>query len=165
MTMKCVILKMMKIDGLFFALLVSGLLAAAFVSCATPEERLTPPKSTSEYRLSDIENNITENPVKALHLVEVYKLIYKGRIAVTSEEEDYLAKLEKAAIQKLTDDQALAINEKRWDDAVSMARSLSALGITVQSTGMAPDIILAQAQDALAKGENLKAFLAAVRAN
>ncbi|MDR2048053.1 MAG: trypsin-like peptidase domain-containing protein [Treponema sp.] len=68
-------------------------------------------------------------------------------------------------MEKLRENNALAIREKRWDDAASMARSLSALGITVESTGMEPDIILAGAKDALDEGGNLRAFLAVVRAN
>jgi S1-C subfamily serine protease len=134
-------------------------------ACKSAEERLSPPKSTAEYRLADIEKFSAESPEKALHLCEVFRLVYGpgGRQSYGAETETRLAELEKAAVQKLRDNQAAAIEAKRWDDAASMARSLAALGIAVESTGMEPDIILAQAKDALAKGDNLKAFLAAVR--
>lgn len=133
-------------------------LAAAFVflGCASAEDRLLPPRSTMDYRISDIEKSAAEDPVKALHLAGVYRAIYG---------DGELEELEAAAARKLADNQALAMREKRWEDAASMARSLAALGIAVESTGMEPDLILAGAKDALAAGNNLKAFLAAVRAH
>ncbi|MDR0402708.1 MAG: trypsin-like peptidase domain-containing protein [Treponema sp.] len=136
---------------------------ALIFSCATAEERLAPPKSTSEYRLGDIEKNIAEAPEKALHLAGVYRAIYGS--GFDEETENHVKRLEAAAVEKLRENQALAIREKRWDDAASMARSLAALGITVENTGMEPDIILAGAKDALNEGSNLQAFLAVVRAN
>jgi len=62
-------------------------------------------------------------------------------------------------------DQLRAIEEKRWSDAVSLARSLSALGIPVESTGEEPELALEYAREQFEKGNNLAAFLAAVRAH
>ena len=136
---------------------------AVVFSCVSAEDRLAPPKSTSEYRLGDIEKNISESPEKALHLAGVYRAIYGN--SFDEETETRVKKLEEAAVEKFRENQALAIREKRWDNAASMARSLSALGIVVESTGMEPEIILAGAKDSLNEGSNLQAFLAVVRAN
>jgi S1-C subfamily serine protease len=135
-----------------------------FVSCKSAEDRLAPPKSTSEYRLSDIEKNIDGDPAKALYQAGLYRILYE-KDADYEASRERLAELEERAVEKLKKDQAAAIGEKRWEDAASMARSLAALGIAVESTGEEPDIILAGAKDALAEGNNLKAFIAAVRAH
>ena len=142
------------------------ILVLVALSCASAEDRLLPPKSTVEYRISDIEKNIPENPETALHLLGVYRAIYGSE--GSGSQEDNRAKLEEleaAAIKNLKDKQALAIQEKRWDDAASLSRSLAALGINVEQTGMEPAVILAAARDALAEGDGIRAFLSAVRAH
>jgi S1-C subfamily serine protease len=149
------ICRMKHMRPLFFFVLVA---AFAFFGCASAEDRLLPPKSTRDYRISDIEKSAVEDPVTALHLAGVYRAIY-------GDGDGELDELQAAAARKLVDNQALAMREKRWDDAASMARSLAALGIAVENTGMEPGVILAGAKDALAGGNNLKAFLAAVRAH
>ncbi|MDR2048054.1 MAG: hypothetical protein LBP69_01220 [Treponema sp.] len=53
-----------------------GFVFALVFACTTAEERLAPPKSTSEYRLEDLEKNVLEAPEKALHLAEVYRVVY-----------------------------------------------------------------------------------------
>ncbi|MDR1507650.1 MAG: S1C family serine protease [Treponema sp.] len=149
--------------GAFPVFALCAIFSAVVFSCATAEERLAPPKSTSEYRLEDIERNVGASPEKALHLAGVYRAIY-GR-SFDEADEARTKRLEDSAVEKLRENQAAAVREKRWDDAASMARSLSALGIAVENTGMEPDIILAQAKDALEKGSSLEAFLAAVRSH
>jgi len=148
-------------------LLFPVLALALFFSCKTSEDKLQPVKSTSVYRLEDIEKYVSENPARAIHFITVYRTLYgeKSRYAqsFTVETAELLDKFESQAIENLKAAQVLAINEKRWEDAASMARSLAAMGITVDSTGMEPGIILAEASAALAKGNNLKAFLSAVR--
>jgi S1-C subfamily serine protease len=61
--------------------------------------------------------------------------------------------------------QEKAIAEKRWPDAASLARSLAALGIRVESTGEEPELALEYAKEQLEGGGALAGFLSAVRAN
>ena len=148
---------------LFFALL------PVFFSCLSAEEKLAPLKSTSEYRLEDIEKSVTEDPVRAIYQIYIYRTLY-GEASphaqdYTAEAAGRLGDLEAQAAGNLKAQQTLAIEEKRWDDAASLARSLAALGITVDSTGMEPEIVLAEAKDALGEGDNLRAFLSAVRSH
>ncbi|MDR1596193.1 MAG: trypsin-like peptidase domain-containing protein, partial [Treponema sp.] len=134
-------------------------LPLACISTAQAEKRLAPPRSTGELRLEDIQRYVLEEPARAIHLIGVYRGIYKDALA-----EDILA-LENQAIQNLKDAQATAIREKRWEDAASLARSLTTQGIHAESTGMEPDILLADAKDQLSAGNNLPAFLSAVRSH
>jgi S1-C subfamily serine protease len=122
-------------------------------------ERLVPLKSTGELRLEDIEGQLEESPERALHLIGAYRSVYGA------EPESRLDGLEKEAVDQLRAAQARAIAEKRWDDAASLARSLAAWGIPVESTGMEPDLILADAKEKLSQGNHLGAFLAAVRSH
>ncbi|MDR2767895.1 MAG: S1C family serine protease [Treponema sp.] len=145
------------------------LLAAALFSCASAEQKLAPPKSTSEYRLSDIENCLESDGAKAIHLISVFKALYGPESRYAS---DYTEALEKQlegyrvrAVENMRAAQARALDEKRWEDAASLARSLAALGVTVENTGAESEIILAEAVEALAAGENLKAFLLALRSH
>lgn len=129
------------------------------VSATQAEKRLAPPRSTGELRLEDIQRYVLEEPVRAIHLIGVYRSIYKDALG-----EEILA-MENQAIQNLKDAQALAIREKRWEDAASLARSLATQGIHAESTGMEPDLLLADATDQLSAGNNLPAFLSAVRSH
>jgi S1-C subfamily serine protease len=142
---------------------------AVLLSCQTAEDKLKPPRSTSEYRLEDIEKFAADDPVKAIHLVTVYRSLYgeESRHAqdFTSQMDERLTRLGNLAMENLKAAQLLAIEEKRWEDAASMARSLAAVGQGVDSTGMEPEIILAEAKAALEEGHNLKAFLSAVRSH
>jgi len=134
------------------------LLFTLVFSCTTAEEKLQPVKSTSAYRMEDIEHQTAEDPVKAIHLITVYRALYgeESRHSgnFTPETEEHLKQLESMAIENLKTAQILAIEEKRWDDAASMARSLAALGIKVSNTGMEPDILLAEAKASLETGDN-----------
>ncbi|MDR3333540.1 MAG: S1C family serine protease [Treponema sp.] len=151
---------------LFFLTVTMGLLGSC-LSSATQEQRLSPPKSTGEYRLEDIRRYVSEDPVRAIHLIGVYEMIYgeKGVDPRRDELSGTLETLEAEAIQNLRGSQSTAIGENRWDDAASLARSLASLGITVENTGMEPDFILADAKQRLSEGNDLGAFLAAVRSH
>ena len=117
-------------------------LTLVFSSCHTQakaEKRLTPPKSVKDFRLDDIAKQITENPVRAIHLIKVYELIY-GQDSVypdgaDPEVRDRLDSLHEKAIEAIKAAQARAIEEKKWTEAVSYARSLARMGITVPQTG------------------------------
>jgi S1-C subfamily serine protease len=125
-----------------------------------------PSRSTSSIRLSDIEKQINENPVSALNLIYIYKEIY----SVTDDDEEnedwrQLAQYEKEAAENLCAKQDTAIEEERWDEAISLGRSIAALGIKNANTGKEAVFILADAKKKLQEGNNLGAFLAAVRSH
>ena len=141
-----------------------------FSSCntqAAAERRLAPPKSISDLRLNDISRYVSEDPAMAIHLIETYKIIYgPGTVYPDGENPEIMQQLSDytdAAVANLKSMQAKAIDEKRWSDAASLARSLSAMGISVESTGAEPDITLQYAKDQIGKN-NLTAFLAAAQA-
>ncbi|MCL2831528.1 MAG: trypsin-like peptidase domain-containing protein [Treponema sp.] len=149
-------------------LLICCLLIASCNTQAAAERRLAPPDSVSDIRLNDISRFTAEDPARALHLIEIYKIIY-GPDSVYPDGEnpeikDQLSRYSDEAVQNLRAMQLKAIEEKRWSEAASMARSLAALGITVESTGEEPDITLDYAKDQIGKN-NLTAFLAAAQAH
>jgi S1-C subfamily serine protease len=133
------------------------------LSAATQEKRLRPYVSTNEWRLKDIERYVTEDPVRAVHLIGMYDAIY-GERPDEPGTPARLAVLQQEAIDNIKASQVRAVGEKRWDDAASLARSLATLGIGVENSGMEPELVLASAKDYLARGNDLGAFLAAVRA-
>ncbi|MDR3123218.1 MAG: S1C family serine protease [Treponema sp.] len=151
---------------------ISALFAAAAlagcITAAQAEKRLAPVRSTEELRLEDIRRCVPEEPVRAIHLIGVYRVVYDAAAQEAEQDQalvEELAALEKQAVRNLEAAQKLAISEKRWEDAASMARSLSSLGISVENTGMEPDLLLAEARDRLKAGDNLSAFLSAVRSH
>jgi S1-C subfamily serine protease len=146
-------------------------LGSLFFSCGSTaaEMRLRPLVSTSEFRLNDIERYVSEDPVKAIHLIGMYRVLYGPYSSIGEEEDPARASkvdaLEEEARENLKAAQILAIAEKRWDDAASLARSLAALDIPVENTGMEPELLLESARDQLAAGNDLAAFLGAVRSH
>jgi len=122
-----------------------------------------PSRSTSLIRLDDIEKQISENPVAALHMIYIYKEVYSDKKNDSDNDWNNLLKYEKEAVENLRVMQEKAIKEERWDDAVSYSRSLASIGITVNKTGLEPDFLLADAKKKLADGNNLSAFLSAVK--
>jgi S1-C subfamily serine protease len=122
-------------------------------------------RTTSEIRLADIEKQIQDNPVNALNLIFIYKEVYS--VSYNSDNEDWrlLAQYEKAAIDNLIAFQERAITEERWDDAVSLGRSIASIEITTAHTGREAAFILADARKKLSEGNNVGAFLAAVRSH
>jgi S1-C subfamily serine protease len=141
---------------------------ASCLSPAVQEKRLSPRKSTSDWRLDDIERYVSEDPVKAIHFLGMYDVLYGAESPLAGElaaSADRLAALKAQALQNLEVSQARAVAEKNWEAAASLARSLEVLGIAVENTGMEPDLVLAAAKDQLDQGNDLGAFLAAVRAH
>ncbi|MDR2398281.1 MAG: S1C family serine protease [Spirochaetaceae bacterium] len=143
-----------------------------FLSCVSPavkEERLAPPKLNAEVRLDDIKGYISADPAQAIHLIGIYEALYGPASpyagAQSPETVETLKTLKTGAVDQLRASQERAIQEKRWDDAASLSRSLSSLGISVENTGNEPDFILAYAKQQLAEGNDLGAFLSAVRAH
>jgi S1-C subfamily serine protease len=146
-------------------------LCVSCLSVKTREKRLAPPgRSTGEFRLDDIRRYAAEDPVKAIDLIDIYRTIY-GQENPRREGPDMeaaldaLDALEAEAAVMLKEKQAGAIREERWDDAASLARSLASMGLGVENTGMEPDFILAEAKKSLADGNDLAAFLLAVRSH
>lgn len=134
-------------------------------SCAYEKEahrRLTPPKSTRDFRIEKIEESIPADPAKAIHLIGIFEIIYGGE---NTNEHQKIAELKERAIQNLKNDQEKAVTEKRWDDAASLERSLDALGIAPESSVKESNYLMAQAKEFLTNGNELAAFLTAVRSN
>jgi len=147
-------------------------LTVFFTSChtqAAAERKLTPPKSVKDFRLDDISKYVKDDPARAIHLIEVYGILYgPGTVypdGTDPEVRQRLDSLREEALEGLKASQVKAIEEKRWTDAASLARSLSRMGVDVENTGEEPDLVLQYAREQLAEGKNLTAFLAAVRAH
>jgi len=156
--------KIIKIEQIIITVLIV-LLSFSCVNTGKHEEDFSSPlRSTSSIRLSDIEKQIEENPISALYMIYIYKEVYINK--KNDEDDDWkkLLEYEKTAISNLRALQEKAVKEERWDDAVSFSRSLASIGITVEKTGLEPDLVLADAKKKLADGNNLSAFLAAVKA-
>ncbi|MDR3019848.1 MAG: S1C family serine protease [Treponema sp.] len=125
-------------------------------------------RSTSSIRLDDIEKEVSENPVYALHLIHIFKEAYSVTQNDDNEEnEDWnqLSKFEEKATENLLELQNKAIKEENWENAISLGRSISSLGITTENTGLEAQFILADAKERLEKNDILGAFLAAVRSH
>jgi len=133
------------------------------MSVKTQEERLTPRRSTSDIRIDDITQLVSTDPVQAIDLIGKYTVKYSQ--TDLADNEQTISDLKQQAIDNLRDMQAKAITEERWDDAASLSRSLSSLGVKVENTGMEPDFLLAGAKKDLADNNYLGAFLAAVQAH
>jgi S1-C subfamily serine protease len=148
-------------------LIIPGfIVTAAFAGCRSLDSSSgIPPRTTSATRLSDIERQIDDNPVSALNLIFIYKEIYAGTEEVKSEDWERLADFEIQAIKNLCEMQEKAIEEQRWDDAVSFGRSIASIGITTPHTGKEAEFTLLFAKKKLTEGDTLSAFLAAVRSH
>jgi len=129
----------------------------------------SPSKTTSSFRLSDIEKKVHESPVIALNQIYIYKEVYsftnnkKNKNEDEDEDWQQLAQYEKMATENLCALQDKAIEEEQWDDAVSFGRSIASLGIKNAHTGKEAEFILEGAKKKLKEGNNLGAFLAAVK--
>ncbi|MDR2901347.1 MAG: S1C family serine protease [Treponema sp.] len=158
--------KIKSVFGMCSAAILLVLSMGMFFSCASAEERLEPPKYSYEYRLDDIERLSREDPVKAIHLINVYEQIY-GESSPYKQENDgnapeRLAAAYDVSLKNLKNSQNVAFLEKRWDDAASFARSMSALGMNNDENGSEADFLLLKAKDELEKENNLSAFISAV---
>jgi S1-C subfamily serine protease len=150
-----------------FLFFLSALFVFSCESTGKAEDEF-PSHSTSSIRLGYIEKQINENPVSALNQIYIYKEIYSVSSTDNDEKnEDWrqLAQYEKEATENLCQMQDKAIEEERWDDAVSLGRSIAALGIKNANTGKEAAFILAGAKKKLKEGDNLGAFLAAVKSH
>jgi S1-C subfamily serine protease len=136
------------------------LLCPSCLTVTTQEKRLSPPrKAAEEYRMENIRRYAGEDPALAVHLMGMYLARFGSADAA---ELDFLRD---EALENLREAQARAVLEERWDDAASLARSLGALGVAVENTGMEADFVLAEAKKLLEGGDTLAAFLAAVRSH
>jgi serine protease Do len=141
-------------------------------SCNTQsaaERKLNPPKSVKDFRVDDISKQVKDDPAKAIHLLEIYDILYGARSETPNDYDpsvqSKLIALREEAAENLMNAQVKAVEEKRWADATSLARSLASLGIKAESTGDEPELVLEYAKEQLSEGKNLPAFLAAVRAH
>jgi S1-C subfamily serine protease len=125
----------------------------------------SPSRSTSSIRLEDIRNQINSNPVYALSLINIYKEVYSVSKNVDSDDLRRLAQYEEDAVKNLVAKREDAIKENMWEDAVSLGRSIAALGITTPNAIAEHSLILADAKKKLSEGNTLGAFLAAVKSN
>jgi len=121
----------------------------------------SPSRSTSTIRLDDIKKQIDENPVGAINMIYIYREVYS--VAEESETWPELARYEKQAADNLCAMQEKAVEEQRWDDAVSLGRSIAGIGITTANTGREAEFLLAGAKKKLSQGDVLGAFLSAVK--
>jgi S1-C subfamily serine protease len=152
--------------GLYILFAIVGFAAAIiFVSCRTMNADGSSSRTTSEIRLTDIEKQINENPVAALNLIFIYKETYSGTEKTNADDWQQLSELEKLAVENLVALQEKAIEEQQWDDAISLGRSLASMGIVTPNTNREAAFTLLYAKKKLEEGDNLSAFLAAVRAH
>ena len=142
-------------------------------SCISTEERegfsdgdrIPPARPTSSIRLDDIQKQISENPVNALNLIEIFKETYSFSRDDESDEWKRLFNFENEAVENLCAMQEKAIEEERWDDAVSIGRSLASLDVTAENARLEPDLILSDAKKKMSDGNVLGAFIAAVQSH
>ncbi|MCL2176258.1 MAG: trypsin-like peptidase domain-containing protein [Treponema sp.] len=136
-----------------------------FSSCESLRNTDTPAnlKSTSETRLDEISKHVNEKPLTALNLIYIYKEIYSSNS--DGENRERLSQLEKEAIEKLCAMQDDAVTEERWEEAVSLGRSIASIGVRTPHTGKDAVFILSDAKKKLSQGNTLGAFLAAVRSH
>ncbi|MDR1468203.1 MAG: trypsin-like peptidase domain-containing protein [Spirochaetaceae bacterium] len=144
---------------LWGVLTLTSLLSCGSIEVA--EQRLMPPRSTVDVRFDDIKSTMPDSPEKAVHLIGMYRAIYG--------DDEALAPLLDAAAEAIRHKQEAALEEKRYDDAASLARSLRALSTDTEDTREREpdeeDFLLASAKAGLEKGDNLEAFLAAFAAD
>ncbi|MDR0784876.1 MAG: trypsin-like peptidase domain-containing protein [Treponema sp.] len=136
---------------------IAALSLTACISPSVKEERLAPWKPTVEFRLDNIKEAVSEEPIKAIHLIGMFEACYPG------EKAEEIAALKEVAVENTKTLKEKAVLEKRFDDAASAARSLANLG--VEDADAESEFLLADAKEQLAQGNDLAAFLSAVHAN
>jgi len=136
-------------------------------SCRSLNNKDGDVRSTSSIRLGDIEKQLQDNPVRALNLVYFYKEAYSVDEEKIDENEDWkkLIQFEKDAKEMLQGMQDEAIKEQRWDEVLSLGRSLASVGVVSANTGKEAAFTLSYAKKKLQDGDNLSAFLLAVRSH
>ncbi|MDR2517129.1 MAG: S1C family serine protease [Spirochaetaceae bacterium] len=148
-----------------FAVLPPAVLACALTACVTgsAQSRLEPVRPAADIRRADIERFAEADPARAIHLAGVARALYGP--ASPAPDGEFLAAItdiEARAVENLKAARSRAADEARWEDAASYTRSLAALGMNAGAEG---DLLLAEAKEALARGNDLAAFLAAVRSH
>jgi len=148
-------------------IIIAIILTVLIVGCESMNkiEDERPSRTTSAIRISHIERLIEERPIAALNSIFIYKEIYSGTEEGRAEDWQRIAELERQASANLVSLQQKAIDEQRWDDAISFGRSLVNIGVTNANTGREGALTLLFAKKKLEEGDNLSAFLAAVRAH
>jgi len=123
-------------------------------------------RTTSSVRLEDIEKKLSDSPVEAINLIYMYKEVYSNaKDAEENEDWQHISKYENQAIDAICGMQNKAIEEERWDDAVSLNRSIASIGIKNEHTGKEAAFVLSGAKKKIADGNNLGGFLDAVRSH
>ncbi len=147
--------------------LLTVLLAQFSFSCISTNEQtgspLPPPRSTLSIRLDDIKKELGENPAAALNLIYIFKEVYSSNKDDENEEWKQLLEYENEAAAALAAMQKKAAEEERWEDAISLSRSLASIGVTAENSMQESEFILADAKKKLSDGNILGAFLAAVK--
>jgi len=144
----------------FIILFILFLFSCQSISNSDTEKK--PSRTTSEIRLSDIEERLNDSPVKALSIIFLYEEIYAG---LESDDWEKLAELKKQANDNLLALREKAVNEERWDDVLSYSRSISSIGISNNIAAEIAAFTLAYAKNLLLQDEKVSAFLTAVRAH
>jgi serine protease Do len=129
------------------------------------KDSLPPSRSTSSIRLADIKDQITDNPVYALNLIYIYKEVYSASQNRENNDLERVAQYEDEAIKNLCLMQERAIEQKKWEEALSLGRSISSIGIKTANTGMESSFLLADAKKKLSENNTLGAFLSAVKSH
>jgi len=122
-------------------------------------------RRTTTVRLSDIESWLYESPLNAINLINIYKEIYSTADDHQSEDWFTLVEFEKEAVENLLAKQESAVNEQRWEEAVFLGRSIANMGLVTEYSGMEAVFILNDAKQKLQEGNNLSAFLSAVKSH
>jgi len=156
---------MKKIKKLIFPIAVLFLILSCKSLDNNNKNSLAQSRSTSSIRLSDIRDQITDNPVYALDLIYIYKEVYSASQKGENDEWERIIRYEDEAIKNLCLMQEKAVEQEKWEEAVSLGRSISSIGIKTANTGMESAFLLADAKKKLSENNTLGAFLSAVRSH
>ncbi|MDR2596887.1 MAG: S1C family serine protease [Treponema sp.] len=156
---------MKKIKETIFIVTVLFLIFSCQSMNNNDKNSLTPGRSTSSIRLADIKAQVTNNPVYALNLIYVYKEVYSASKNSENSEWKQIAQYEDEAIKNLCLMQERAIEQGKWEEAVSLGRSIASVGIKTANTGMESVFLLADAKKKLSEKNTLGAFLSAVKSH
>jgi S1-C subfamily serine protease len=106
-----------------------------------------------------------ENPVYALNLIYIYREVYFSSKNRENSELEQVVQYEDEAIKNLCLMQEKAIERENWEEAISLGRSISSIGIKTANTGMESAFLLADAKKKLSQSNTLGAFLSAVKSH
>ncbi|MDR2543344.1 MAG: S1C family serine protease [Treponema sp.] len=154
----------------FTTLIIFGFfLILIFAGCRSLNNNDSRPvRMTSEIRLEDIYKQVLENPVYAINMIYMYKEIYSVPANFREHENEewiQLTQFESEAIKNLVKLQENAIEEEKWEEAISLGRSLLSIGVTPVHLKSEALLILEDAKKKLSDNDILGAFLAAIRSH